>query len=665
MTNLRTLLSCPLLVALTCIPGMAQESRAIAVGESISGNLEGDSNHRYTLELSDGTFVYGEVDQISVDVVVTVFDAEGVQVRAFDSPSRGPEHFQFETESAGRFVIEVTPFEEGEGDYAIQVLKVEPVATDPAGRVDQMMIPFSGDNTPGVVVGVVQDGALRFARAYGMANLDHGVPFDVGTISNIGSVTKQFTAMGLLLLQADGKLSIEDDIREHIPELPDFGPMVTIRNLLNHTSGYREVYNLMPLTGFQGEDALRRDHVIEIVRRQPELQAPPNTEFNYNNTGFILLATTIERVSGMTYPEYMKERVFGPLGMVDTRVKAYQGEIIPGSALGYVPVESRRGFRSTRDLAASYGAGGIYTTVGDLTRWMLNYRDVTLGGEEAIKAITTKPVLADGDTSSYGLGLGIGEMRGRTLYSHTGGDVAHRAYFSYYPELQSGVILMSNNGSFDPGMGGRIATVFFEDRFEPEVDETDEAGPGVEGGGMSSERLEAIKGTWVIDVQGVQLDIVYSLEEGQLYAQATGQPRFRVNSTSDSTVAFEGVSVTNTFHFEADGSLERATLHQGGGDRPMKRIERVDLTAEDLAEFAGRYYSEEIETLYELKVEEGVLTLHSMRLAPFPLSHRQGDEFSSSQFFLSTLSFRRAGNGRITGFEASNGRTKGVWFKKQ
>jgi CubicO group peptidase (beta-lactamase class C family) len=664
MTTLRTLLFSLLLVASTGIPGLAQESRAIAVGESISGSLEGDSNHRYTLDLRDGTFVYGEVDQISLDVVVTVFDAEGEQVRAFDNPARGPEPFQFETESAGTFVVEVTPFEEGEGDYAIRVLRVEPVATDPAGRVDQMMVPFSGDGTPGVVVGVVQDGELSFARAYGMANLDHGVPFDVGTISNIGSVTKQFTAMGLLLLQADGKLSIEDDIREHIPELPDFGPTVTIRNLLNHTGGYREVYNLMPLAGFQGEDALRRDHVIEIVQRQPELQAAPNTEFNYNNTGFILLATTIERVSGMTYPEYMKERVFGPLGMVDTRVKAYQGEIIPGSAQGYVTVESG-GFRSTRDLAASYGAGGIYTTVEDLTRWMLNYRDATLGGEEAIKAITTKPVLADGDTSSYGLGLGIGEMRGRTRYSHTGGDVAHRAYLSYYPELQSGVILMSNNGSFDLGMGGRIASVFFEDRFEPDENGADQAGPVAEGPGMSAEQLEAITGTWIIDLQGVQLDVVYSLEEGQLYAQATGQPRFRVNSTSDSTVAFEGVSVTNTFHFEADGSLERATLHQGGGDRPMKKTERVDLTAEDLAEFAGRYYSEEIETLYELKVEEGALTLNAMRLDPFPLSHRQGDEFSSSQFFLSTLSFRRAGNGRITGFEASNGRTKGVWFKKQ
>jgi len=226
-----------------------------------------------------------------------------LEVEEFDGPSRGPEVFQFETEASGVFLVRVRPFEEGSGDYTIELITVEPAATEPAGKVDQMLAAFSGPETPGVVVGVVDGGELVFAEAYGMANLEHGIPFTVDLSSNIGSVTKHFTAMGILLLEQDGKLSLEDDVREYIPELPDFGATVTVKNLLNHTGGYREIYNFLPMAGRQGEDAIRREEAIRIVQRQPELQAAPNTEFNYNNTGYILLATIIERVSGKSFPE--------------------------------------------------------------------------------------------------------------------------------------------------------------------------------------------------------------------------------------------------------------------------------------------------------------------------------------------------------------------------
>jgi CubicO group peptidase (beta-lactamase class C family) len=491
-----------------------------------------------------------------------------------------------------------------------------------------------------------------------MANLSHDIEFEEGTISNIGSVTKQFTAMGLLLLQAEGKLSLDDDIRAYVPELPDFGVPITLRNLLNHTGGYREIYNLLPMMGYGGEDSFSRDKAIEIVQRQLELQAQPNTEFNYNNTGYILLATTIERVSGMTYPEYMKAKVFTPLGMTDTRVKAEQGEVIPGSAQGYVPAEDG-GYRQVRDLAASYGAGGIYTTVADLAKWMLNYRDATLGGHDAIEAITTKAILESGDSSSYGLGLGIGTFRGRTRYSHTGGDVAHRAYFGYYPELESGVIVLSNNGSFSLGVGTQIALAFFEDEFDPEEDEADTASAG----DMSEERMEAIAGDWRIVAPTASLDIVYTVEDGNLHAQATNQPKFQLIPTSDSTVRFEGVPATVTFHFEPNGTVDSATHHQGG-DVPMIRVDKVELSGDQLAEFAGRYYSEELETAIEVVFEGDSLVAHNLRMDPFELSHRDGLAFSGG-FPFATIEFRRAGNGRITGFMASNGRTRNVWFRAE
>ncbi len=656
---MRALFGCFLATLLTASAVIAQDQRVIRRGRPISGTLESGAQHRFAIELDSNRFVAGEVNQLTVDVVVRIVGPDGEEVGDFDSPARGPEFFRFETEMEGTFVIEVSPFEEGEGDYVIEVNRVERVATDPDDRVDQLMSSFADASTPGAVVGVMQAGEMEFVRAYGAANLEHGIPFEVGTISNIGSVTKQFTAMGILLLQAEGELSIDDDIRKFIPELPKFATPVTLRNLLNHTGGYREIYNLLPITGDQGEDTFERDVAIQIVQRQPDLQAPPNTEFNYNNTGFILLATTIERISEMTFPQYMKERVFDPLGMTDTRVKAHQAEIIPGSAQGYVAGDN--GYQTARDLASSYGAGGIYTTVADMTRWMLNYRDATVGGPEAIEAITTSAVLANGDTTHYGLGLGVRHVRGRTVFTHTGGDTAHRTYFVYFPELVSGVILMSNNSTADLSLGWQIATLFFEDEFEPEEAEEETTTSETS---MSVERMEAIAGDWVIEGGGVTLAIVYSVEDGQVFAQATGQPKFRVIPTSDSTFNFDGVAASVTFHFESDGTVDRATHHQGG-NMSMRRVERVELTAEDLEEFANRYFCEELEVFYELKVEEGQLVIHNLRMEPIQLTHSEGDTFSSSQFFLATVEFRRSGNGQITGFFASNGRTKNVWFQRQ
>ena len=308
----------------------------------------------HTFELDAEMFFLAEVDQISNDFTVTVTGPDGETVREVDGRTRGIETIRFETEAAGAYEVAITATDDEVGEFRFSVLRSEPIATDPAARLDQLMSPWDGDDRAGAIAAVVDNGELAHVHTVGMANLSHGIPWQRGTISNIGSVTKQFTAMGVLTLQAQGKMSLDDDIQTHIPELRDFGTPVTIRNLLNHTGGYREVYNLLPIGGHQGEDAFARERAIAIVQRQPELQAPPNTEWNYNNTGYILISLGIERASGQSFADYMRDNVFEPLGMLDTRVTMVQGELIPGSAQGYT-AEAGGGYRTTRDLAASAG----------------------------------------------------------------------------------------------------------------------------------------------------------------------------------------------------------------------------------------------------------------------------------------------------------------------
>ncbi len=646
-----------------CGPLAAQQPRTLARGQTLAATLQGSAAHDYTVALNARTFVRGQANQLTVDVVITILDPAGKELARIDGPNRGPEPFQFTTDTTGTFVVRVAGFEGAGGDYTIELLRVERAATNPAGKVDQMMAAFSGPATPGVVVGVVVGGELVFARAYGMANLEHGIPFGVETASNIGSVTKHFTAMGILLLEQDGKLSLSDEVRKHIPELPDFGTPITLKNLLNHTGGYREIYNFLPMTGRQGEDAIRRDEAIRIVQSQPELQAAPNTEFNYNNTGYILLSTIIERVSGKSFPDFMRERLFQPLGMTHTRVKYRQGEVVPASAQGYV-ADSLGGYLSARDLAASAGAGGIYTTVGDMRRWFLNWRDGTVGGKEAIRAITTPAVLANGDTTGYGLGMSVAKLGGRTLFTHTGGDTAHRTYFGYLPELDAGVFLSSNNGSFSLAVGPQIIRAFFADRLEPEPARTAAPqGPGPEGASMSRARMEAIPGRWLIESGGASMQVEVTLEQGTLYAQPQGQQRFALVITSDSTARYQGVEAEVVFHFEADGSLRRAT-HIQGGRLPMRRVAQEEMGPEQLRAYQGRYFSEEIELFVRVAAGEGgglaLVLPNGSRVA---LKHASGEQFTGV-FPYATVVFQRAGNGSLVAFTAGNGRTKGVLFRR-
>jgi len=269
----------------------AAPQTTVEQGQVYPDSLGSEDTHAYTLELPADYFVVGSVDQISVDVVVTVLDGEGEEVRTFDSPARGPEMFQLTTEKAGVYRFEVSPFEEETGLYEFELRLVEPGATTPEGKVDQLMSAYSGEETPGAVAAIVRDGEVEFARAYGMANLTHGIPMTVDTRNNIGSTSKQFTAFAILLLAQQGELTLDDDIRIHIEELPDLGETVTIRNLLTHTSGYREFLNALSVSGRRLDegDFIAREEIIALVQNQPELQNSPGAEWNYNNTAFALL----------------------------------------------------------------------------------------------------------------------------------------------------------------------------------------------------------------------------------------------------------------------------------------------------------------------------------------------------------------------------------------
>lgn len=633
-----------------------------------AGTLEEGGSDSYVLEAAAGEFVAGYAQQTSVDVIVRIYDPANELLEEFDGPAAGPEHFSFETETEGKYRIEVAAFEDEVGDYSLDLVLLEPIATSGAGRADQLMVAFTGEGTPGGVVVVVEKGKVLFEKAYGMANLTHAVPFSVHTPSNLGSTSKQFTAFAILMLQKEGKLSVDDDVRKHLPELPDFGETVTIRNLLTHTSGYREFLNTLAMAGRRLDegDYIDRAEVLDVVLRQPELQNSPGSEFNYNNTGFGMLTVIVERVTGDSYPDWMKTNVFEPLGMHHTTVRSHPSELIPGSSQGYVPGSG--GFRDSRDLGASMGAGGMYSTSGDMAKWMRNLQTGDLGGSELIAAMTTPFELTSGESTGYGFGMFVDEQNSLRRFHHGGADSAHRSMLIVYPEIESGVVALSNNANFNSSMiAGEIGEAFFGEHMKLEdtakaVEASADKKTDFDPASYDPKDFDELAGRYELEVMpGFVLE--FRREGDRLITQATGQQAIEIVPSAELTFTIQEVDAKVVFHRDDEGKISSLTLHQNG-EHTAKRLteEKWAPTADDLAKYCGRYFSEELETFYTIVVVEGELTLQHRRIEDATL--QPSDEHVFMGPSMARLEFTVDDKGEATTVTASTGRTRGVKFER-
>jgi CubicO group peptidase (beta-lactamase class C family) len=634
----------------------------LEIGVEQFGNLQKKTPKSFEIQLDSNAFVLGVVNQKTVDVVVKLFNEANEEIGSFDGPATGPERFSFSVNKTGAYRLEVSPFQDKSGEYSIQIDKVEPIASDPAKRVDQLLA-FYSNNEPGAVIGVIENGEMTFSKAYGKANITHNLDFKLNTPTNIGSVSKQFTAFAILLLEQQGLLSLDDDVRIHIPEFPDFGEVITLRNLLTHTNGLREVYNLLPISGWSGEDKLLRSEILNTLLRQKELQASPGEEFNYNNSAFIILAAIVERKTDSKFPDWMKKNVFEPLGMKDSYVRADPSQIIPNASQGYSQGEN--GLVESGDLYAAYGAGGIYTTPLDLSKWLNNFNDPQVGGKEIIEKLVTPGILKNGDTLPYALGIGVRERKGLKMYAHGGADIAHRAYLLYYPEINSGVITLSNNASFSTSIGNEIGDLFFADDFITKEDEEN-----VEDDATNNKtfevNLETLKSyTGKYKASSIGLVIEYKVEDDKLMAYPTGQSALSLIPTSETTFSYTGIEATIVFSIDDDGKSIGALHTQGGTDYEMEKLPPFDPSLKELKVYEGKYFSEELETFYTIVVKDSAMYAVHKNLKDIKFSPVEDDTFSGDIFFMTEAAFKRDTEGQVNAFSVSNGRTKGVLFNKQ
>jgi CubicO group peptidase (beta-lactamase class C family) len=522
----------------------------------------------------------------------------------------------------------------------------------PNHEVDTIFEKWDTPDSPGCAVSVILDGAIVYKRGYGMANLEYGVPITPSSIFHVASVSKHFTAMGVLLLADEGKLTLDDDVRKYVPEVPDFGETITIRHLIHHISGLRDQWSLLHMAGWRWEaDVVKQEDVLDITSRQKALNFKPGDEYLYSNTGYTLLAVIIERLSGKTLREFAEERLFEPLGMKDTHFHDDHQMIVPNRAYAYAPEDDGGLIISIPDFDV-VGATSLFTTVEDLARWDRNFYTGRVGGHGVIEQMSIRGRLNDGKEIPYAVGLSHGFYRGLRTVSHGGSDAGYRSHFIRFPHQRFSLAVLCNFPSSGPGeLARKIADIYLAEDFTEPVEQFSP----IE---LPVGDLERLAGLY----RHPASDTVWSIEmkdsvlvvggERPRVLQPLGKGRFRVEDSSTVVTLETGPSGSAVLHVPS--SRGRYIAYQ--------RVERAHPNPTELEVYVGPYYSVELGAEYAFRIKEDKLVLWNRKIGEKELEPSFEDGFTYDGY---AMAFTRDTKNRVDGFTLSSGRVRRVRFEKK
>jgi CubicO group peptidase (beta-lactamase class C family) len=532
--------------------------------------------------------------------------------------------------------------------------------SDITTRVDRIFSRWDRPDSPGCALGVIKDGKLIYKKGYGMANLEHDIPISPATVFHIGSASNQFTAMSILLLAKEGKLSLDDDIRKYLPELPAYQDTITIRHLIHHTSGLRDRIDLLRLAGRDFEQVYREDDIIELLARQKELNFKPGARQLFSSSGYVLFASIVKKVSGKSLRQFANENIFTPLGMTNTGFQAEDAMIIKNRATDYLYDNNDGGFQMKPSNVEPAGDGGLFTTVEDLLLWDQNFYQNKLGGPELISQFLTTGTLNDGEKTNYAFGLTIENYKGLKAISIGGDFLGYRAELLRFPDQKFSVICLFNFNRFPPNWIARqVADIYLDDQIKSQAS----------GGGQSGEtQYIQMSEQELKDKTGTFLDPInrsfwtLNIEEGKLAVSAANGMRFRIGPVSATEFREFQVPVRIDVRFENRGEGERPLMHLSIDRRKPQVFEPVKLVTpapSELAEYAGEYYSDEAQVSFKVSVENDRLVVTGRRTRRLVLSPALKGEFLSGNF---NFDFTRDQQNKVTGFLLDTGPSINVRF---
>src|SRR5499427_3896054 len=335
-------------------------------------------------------------------------------------------------------------------------------------KVDDIFSQYAKPDSPGCALGIYRNGAVAYSHGYGMASLELGVPITPQTVFDIGSTSKQFTAFSILLLQQQGRLSVEDDIRKFLSEIRDYGKRITVHHLMTHTIGMRDYAGLFDLAGVPEQNLTTDQDALDLIVRQNALNFAPGEEWDYSNTGFFLLSQVVKRVTGKSLRDFDQENIFTPLGMGSPQIFNDHTQIIPHRATGYGYDEGKKSFGVEMSNFEQTGDGSVQTSVEDLLRWDENFYSAKIGGADLIRQMQVVGTLNNGQEHGYAAGLMISTYRGQPTVCHGGAWAGYRAELMRFPKQHTSVAVLCNVAQSMPTVRAyRIADVILAEVLAP------------------------------------------------------------------------------------------------------------------------------------------------------------------------------------------------------
>ncbi len=501
--------------------------------------------------------------------------------------------------------------------------------------------------TPGCALGVFRNGAIVYARGYGMADLEHSVPITAASLFDVGSVSKQFAAAAITMLADQGKLKFTDDVRKFIPELPNYGSPITLNELMWHTSGLRDYTDLLDLEGYGLEQATTDGEALAAIVRQRNLEFPSGTRYEYSNTNYFLLSVIVKRVTGQSLSDYVRRNIFQPLGMTHTLYRTDYAMLVPNRAMGYAPASNGR-FKNSMSNWQQTGDGAVQISVEDAAKWDENFYHPKVGGPQLVKQLQTPGHLANGTTLHYARGLFIGEYRGLYSVTHGGAWIGYRAAFDRFPTVHTSVVVLCNSDDASPeSLAQHVEDIVLAPYLRPVT------APVAAKAGKTTVPASALAGSY-FDEAGAE--VFHVSVHGSRVALGLGGTEYPLEPSGGSTFRLGSEPVI--FVMASDGSVTGLRIGSGDDASFARKFTAVTPTAGQLSGASGKYYSPELDVTWQLRVNGETLSLAPARYMPDgaagKLQPQMADTFTSDAGFL--IRFTRDSAGAITGFTLSAGR---------
>jgi len=530
--------------------------------------------------------------------------------------------------------------------------------------IDSLFTEWDMPDSPGCALGIIRDGKLIYSKGYGSGDLEHDVDISPTSVFYIGSNSKQFVTFSILLLEEQGKLSLDDRIQKYLLDFPEYNTPLTIRHFIHHTSGVRDYLALMYLKGRNYLDITDEEEVYELIKGQKDLNFSPGENYSYSNSGYFMLAMIIEIVSGQSLKEFTHENIFQPLGMKNTLFYDDNTDLIRNRVFSYTKKRDEDGFNNLIMRYDLVGAGGVYTTIEDLFLWDLNFYNNILGkgGQEIIRKMHEEGLLNNGESCGYAFALEKGTYRGLKTVSHGGVLAGYRAQLMRFPDEKFSVIILANRGDANPtAKSFQVADILLKDKFVDESQKKEIKKDTPNNPNTKEEfTLNQLIGNYELQA-GVALEI--NVKNDSLHVlESWNQSSYNIINTIGNAYEIPNdPSIQFVFSELGNDLTQKLTVFQDGNESSWTRKDKIEFSDLNIEDYTGSYYSEELDVSYLIFLEDGKLRLKIANYDSQDLNIYKIDTFTSG---VNLLRFNRK-NEAIEGFELDAGNMTNLEFVRK